>query len=659
MLILLILLASGVLLRAYQLDRALGGGDESQVLLEWAYSPLDYIITTYGHGSGGHHVFHTIILRFMILLFGEENALAIRAPAFVAGIVCLWFIYKIARQIFQSNTVAQLALLVAVVCPVHIYYSQTARGYSFLMLFSTLSIFATLKLLQSGKYLRWASLLFLSGFLSVYTQPIAVIFILGLALWILFVLAIPSLKEEFGLHLEPISKKFYVFLSVFLLIGLSSLFAYWPIIDQIVQTKELHEKTFKFYSSSWDIFIHFIPNLFLKILPGPLIYFSPFFIVGIFFSKTFKRSYRLLPITVLLTTYLICLITGWAGYPRYYLFNLPLILIFLVSGVIWAGEYLGNLIKQKKTINWMGYSLIGTYAVLALTEIFLNYYPSIKTFNVKDYTQKLSSQIQKNDLLLVANPQNYLYARSIYKKNLQSIIADNQLGGIKLLVKNRLNIEDYKVRIHNKDLPVFYNWQDKLSFKSVSLDRKLIHLDEIKSTSLLSKDFEAIANWRIHSGVGDFASIKEHKFSGEYSLLTKASSENNMVLQSLLGQIELDQPHLIILVWSTKKFANDDMFFMPALEVSTIIDGKKSYGQVPLGKTNEGMSLFIKEKSTSKEQYYWQVHSSIGWLPAGKLALYMYLKCEAGKSIIYDSLRLFLVNNSSQPERRTFSKNAG
>tara|TARA_B100002049_G_C16001720_1_gene341839 strand:- start:18 stop:941 length:924 start_codon:yes stop_codon:yes gene_type:complete len=307
----------------------------------------------------------------------------------------------------------------------------------------------------------------------------------------------------------------------------------------------------------------------------------------------------------------------------------------------------------------MGYSLMGTYAVLALTEIFLNYYPSIKTFNVKDYTQKLSSQIQKNDLLLVANPQNYLYARSIYKKNLQSIIADNQLGGIKLLVKNRLNIEDYKVRIHNKDLPVFYNWQDKLSFKSVSMDRKLIHLDEIKSTSLLSKDFEAIANWRIHSGVGDFASIKEHKFSGEYSLLTKASSENNMVLQSLLGQIELDQPHLIILVWSTKKFANDDMFFMPALEVSTIIDGKKSYGQVPLGKTNEGMALFIKEKSTSKEQYYWQVHSSIGWLPAGKLALYMYLKCEAGKSIIYDSLRLFLVNNSSQPERRTFSKNAG
>ena len=129
-----------------------------------------------------------------------------------------------------------------------------------------------------------------------------------------------------------------------------------------------------------------------------------------------------------------------------------------------------------------------------------------------------------------------------------------------------------------------------------------------------------------------------------------------MVLQSLLGQIELDQPHLIVLVWSTKKFANDDKFFMPILEVSSIVNGKKSYGQVPLGKTNEGMSLFIKEKPSAAETYYWQVHSSIGWLPAGKLSLNMYLNCEAGKSIIYDSVRLFFVDQLSQPEKRTLNK---
>ena len=37
-----------------------------------------------------------IYLRYQrILLFGEEKAIAIRFPAFISGITCLWFIYKI------------------------------------------------------------------------------------------------------------------------------------------------------------------------------------------------------------------------------------------------------------------------------------------------------------------------------------------------------------------------------------------------------------------------------------------------------------------------------------------------------------------------------------------------------------------------------------
>jgi len=680
MYILATILLLGFFLRAYQLDRALGGHDENQILLSWVYMPLDYIVTPGGHSfitfeahPGTDHVFHNIVLRIMVLLFGEENALAIRFPAFVAGIACLWMVYKIARQIFPSKAVAQLAVLTIALCPTHIYYSQTARGYSFVMFFSTLSIYATLKLLKSDKFLWWGLLLFLSGILSVYTMFLSVIFILGLAIWILLVLTIPTLKTEFGFHQEPISRKFYQLFLVFLLMGISSVLLYWPHIDGMLQmlnkfneipsdldgytkmydNSEIDSSDFdrNIYSPFLNKLIYFIPNLFLKIFSGPLIYFTPFLIAGIFWSKTLI-SYRLFPIVILLTTYLFTLTTGLAYFPRGYLFNLPLFLIFLASGFMWTGEKLGNLIKTKTPINWMGYSLIGAYTALSLTEIFLNHYPSIKTYNVEDYRRNLSNQTQKNDLLLVSDGRMYLYARSIYKKNLQNIIADNQLGGIKLLVNNSLSIEDYKVKTLKGVLPVFFNWQEKPYFKSVSQDRKLIHLNETNSTSLLSKDFETATNWKIHSGVGDFATIKEHKFSGEYSLLTKASPENNMVLQSLLGQIELDQPHLIVLVWSTKKFANDDKFFMPVLEVSSIVNGKKSYGQVPLGKTNEGMSLFIKEKPSDEETYYWQVHSAIGWLPAGKSSVYMYLKCEAGKSIMYDSLRLFLVNKASQPEGR-------
>jgi len=118
--------------------------------------------------------------------------------------------------------VAQLAFLTMALCPIHIYYSQTARGYSFVMLFSTLSIYATLKLLKSEKYFLWGLILFLSGILSVYTMQPAVIFILGLAIWILLTLTIPILKADLGRHQELISRKFYQFFSVFLLMGVGS-----------------------------------------------------------------------------------------------------------------------------------------------------------------------------------------------------------------------------------------------------------------------------------------------------------------------------------------------------------------------------------------------------------------------------------------------------
>jgi len=103
---------------------------------------------------------------------------------------------------------------------------------------------------------------------------------------------------------------------------------------------------------------------------------------------------------------------------------------------MWAGESLRDLIKSATPVNWVAYSLIVAYVALSLTEIFLHHFPSTKTFNVKEYRQNINSQTKSNDLLMVADSRLYMYSRSVYKKNLQNIIADNQLGGIKLLIND-------------------------------------------------------------------------------------------------------------------------------------------------------------------------------------------------------------------------------
>ena len=66
-----------------------------------------------------------------------------------------------------------------------------------------------------------------------------------------------------------------------------------------------------------------------------------------------------------------------------------------------------------------------------------------------------------------------------------------------------------------------------------------------------------------------------------------------------------------------------------------------------VGKTNAGMNLHIKEKTLGEEIYYWQIHSAIGLIHPGKFSLNLFLNCEAGKSIMYDSMRLFLIRKSS------------
>ena len=103
----------GGCLRLYQMDRALGGGDENHMLLYFGYTHLQYIATTYFDAS--NHIFHTMLVNLMSRWFGEENAMAIRMPTFLFGLATLWMTYKVAWKIFISKKIALLALLIAAV----------------------------------------------------------------------------------------------------------------------------------------------------------------------------------------------------------------------------------------------------------------------------------------------------------------------------------------------------------------------------------------------------------------------------------------------------------------------------------------------------------------------------------------------------------------
>ena len=107
-----IILSLGISLRYYLLDRGLGGGDENEVLMMYVDKPLLYILTTFADNY--HHVFHTILLHFMAKFFGLDNEYAIRSPAFISAIICLWLVYKLAYHLFADRIIAQISLLIIV-----------------------------------------------------------------------------------------------------------------------------------------------------------------------------------------------------------------------------------------------------------------------------------------------------------------------------------------------------------------------------------------------------------------------------------------------------------------------------------------------------------------------------------------------------------------
>jgi hypothetical protein len=125
-LILFSLMFMGIGLRFYGLNHALGDGDENKVLMYYVYKSISFIITTFIYNC--HYVFHTILLHFRAQWFGELIEYAIRTPAFLSGIGTLWFVYKVSQKMFISPWVARLSLLIMALSPIHIYYSQTARG---------------------------------------------------------------------------------------------------------------------------------------------------------------------------------------------------------------------------------------------------------------------------------------------------------------------------------------------------------------------------------------------------------------------------------------------------------------------------------------------------------------------------------------------------
>ncbi|HIN87422.1 MAG TPA: hypothetical protein EYN05_02040 [Nitrospinaceae bacterium] len=637
-----IIMLLGVCLRFYQMDRALGGGDENHMLLYFGYTHLQYIATTYFDAS--NHIFHTMMVNLMGQWFGEENAMAIRFPTFLFGIACLWMIYKVAWEMFASQKIALIALLIATVNPVHIYYSQTARGYSLMIFFSTAIVYFVIKILQLQPNPWHAIFLAICGFLSVYTLPTNVIFLIGLAGWLLTVLLVPQWSNEYSMTVENRKQRAFWFAGSAMAIALFTFLSFLPVLDQMTETARNHSLlTFNSHTASVP---NLLPSIMIKIFQGPLIWYFPFLLIGLIYGKVKYRSYRFLPVYILFLPLLITAITGVGGFPRNYLFNFPLFCIFLAAGISAVGDHIGNMFvtgERKVAVTGL---LIVAYFLTSLSVVFFEYYPSVKISNGNLYKEKVWQNNGPHGLLIINDPKNYLYARSTYKTAIQNILHENKLSRLNFIRQSTESIKEEEVFAGKGVWSLFQKLFKKgsLNFQDVSGGKEIAALSKHAAFPVLPDDFEFNAQWQIIQGSGEISKTGKHRLAGNQALKLMAYSQKAMIVKaSVPGEYKLTRPSFVVVVTATKNFNPELMVYHPLIVAKFDVNGKKHKVKLLTEKVNDGINLQIKEKNNDLNKYYWKINAFLGILPPGSYNFDLFLKCHEGNSVLYDGLRLFII----------------
>ncbi len=115
-----------------------------------------------------HPPFYSMFMFVWIRIFGDSE-IAVRMPSLLFGIGSIGLTYFVGSRLADEKS-ALLAAFLMSLSPVHIWYSQEARGYSGLVFFLLLAILAQLKMDETGSRSIWSYIYFAAMLFCVLTH---------------------------------------------------------------------------------------------------------------------------------------------------------------------------------------------------------------------------------------------------------------------------------------------------------------------------------------------------------------------------------------------------------------------------------------------------------------------------------------------------------
>lgn len=187
-LLLILLLAFG--LRIINLGDSSIWYDEAFSILfsETGFEPmLAGTITPMENGAADiHPIFYYLTLNFWMQFVGQ-TPFAVRLFGVIIGVITVYFSYRLTRDLFDEKTALATALITAI-APFHVQYSQEARMYSLLALFTVLATWAYLRGVkhENGIAWRWWVIFGIFAGLSMYAHQLAAFYLIALGTFPLF-----------------------------------------------------------------------------------------------------------------------------------------------------------------------------------------------------------------------------------------------------------------------------------------------------------------------------------------------------------------------------------------------------------------------------------------------------------------------------------------
>lgn len=310
--------------------------DEIDTLVRYVRLPTWELMSSYD--SLNNHMFFSLQAQLSIMLFGE-SPWALRLPAMLMGLMSIWALWRLARDLVGPEA-ALLAALLMTVSYHHVWFSQNARGYTGMLFFALL---ATQLLIRGLSEPKWRICLGygLCFALAMYTHLSSAFLFFAHGLAYLAWLAVPGLRDgpvPTGAVVRPI---------VGVVAGIALTFVlYAPVLDQIGGTfggvqagpenAEAAASIAHWQNPLWTI-AEVASSL------GPLLApLAPIVVIVVGAGAVaLGRRGALIPLILLLhigATTALLVALGFRVWPRYYFSDIGFICLLLIVGAFAIGD---------------------------------------------------------------------------------------------------------------------------------------------------------------------------------------------------------------------------------------------------------------------------------------------------------------------------------